>query len=351
MRKKYNADSRVRASRKHTEFALMSVSVFGAGSWGTALGMVLADAGAQVSLIARDPAQVAGINNERCNEKYLPDTRLPDNLSATLSFREQHVANSLILIAVPYQRARHVLQDIHQSGAKISGVVWASKGIEQQSHALAHEIVAQELGKALPFAMLSGPNFAKEVARRLPAAVTIASTDAQFLKTVCGAFHTNYFRPYASEDVIGVEIGGAVKNVVAIAAGIADGLQLGANARAALITRGLAEIARWGSYRGGRAETFMGLSGLGDLVLTCTDDVSRNRRFGLQLASGKSIAEAIASVGLVEGAKTSLALAEVCTEDGIEMPIVSLVAEVVKGNISPQQAVHTLMSRDLSSEN
>ena len=339
-----------KANLKRTKAVTLSVSVIGAGAWGTALSIVLADAGGQVALFGRDEAQVAAINATACNEKYLPDLKLPGNISAYRAIVNPLPAGGMVLIALPFQHARQVLKALAPNAGEISGVIWASKGIEQETHALAHEIVAAELGEELPFAMLSGPNFAKEVARRLPAAVTVASKNPQFLKAVCEAFHTDYFRPYSSEDVIGVEIGGAVKNVVAIAAGIADGLSLGANARAALITRGLAEIARWGKFRGGRSETFMGLSGLGDLVLTCTDDLSRNRRFGLQLARGKSIDEAIELVGLVEGAKTSLALAEVCANHGVDMPISSQVAGVVRGEISPQQAVSALMSRDLSTE-
>ena len=338
-----------KAKRKRTKVVTLSVKVFGAGAWGTALSIVLADAGGQVDLFGRDEEQIAAINATARNEKYLPDIELPQNISAYRAISDPLPAG-MVLIAVPFQHARQVLKELAPYTDEITGVIWASKGIEQETHALAHEIVAAELGEQLPFAMLSGPNFAKEVARRLPAAVTVASKNPQFLKAVCEAFHTDYFRPYSSEDVTGVEIGGAVKNVVAIAAGIADGLSLGANARAALITRGLAEIARWGTFRGGRSETFMGLSGLGDLVLTCTDDLSRNRRFGLQLAGGKSIDEAIELVGLVEGAKTSLALAEVCANHGVEMPISSQVARVVRGEISPQQAVSALMSRDLSAE-
>ena len=350
MRRNYSADNS-KANPKRIERVSLAVSVYGAGAWGTALAIVLADAGSEVLLVGRDEQQAAEINRSATNEKYLPGINLPKGVAASGMSNVSRAMSGLLLIAVPFQHAREVLHSLRSSANEINGVVWASKGIEQGTHALAHEIVAAELGAELPFAMLSGPNFAKEVAQRLPAAVTVASDDAKFLQDVCAAFHTDYFRPYSTDDVTGVEIGGAVKNVVAIAAGIADGLCLGANARAALITRGLAEIARWGVHRGGRPETFMGLSGLGDLVLTCTDDLSRNRRFGLQLASGKSIDEAIELVGLVEGAKTSLALAEVTAKDGIEMPISSQVARVVGGDISPRQAVSELMSRELSAEN
>ena len=328
----------------------MRISIIGCGAWGTALGIVLADAGAKVTLITRNAAVLNDINVNGRNHKYLPEVQLSGKLCADSRIGGAEMSAGMLVIAVPFQHARQVLREINTRKQDIDGVVWASKGIELASYALAHEIVAAELGSEVPFAILSGPNFAAEVARKLPAAVTIASSNKQFLDLACSAFHTNYFRPYSSDDVTGVEVGGAVKNVVAIAAGIADGLKLGANARAALITRGLAEIARWGSHRGGRQETFMGLSGLGDLVLTCTDDMSRNRRFGLALASGKTIDDAAKIVGLVEGVKTAVALAEVCLKDGVEMPIASHVAMLVQGEISPQQAVGALMSRELSAE-
>ena len=327
-----------------------TVCVLGAGAWGTALSVVLADAGSEVYLVARDRRQVASINTDANNDKYLPGIELPKRISASEGLEQVPISDNMLLVAVPFQQARAVLRGMRKCALEPAGIVWASKGIEQGSYALAHEIVADELGADVPFAVLSGPNFAKEVAQRLPAAVTIASNNKKYLDDVCRAFHTEYFRPYSSDDVIGVEVGGAVKNVVAIAAGISDGLHLGANARAALITRGLAEIARWGALRGGRAETFMGLSGLGDLVLTCTDNLSRNRRFGLALASGKSVDEAVDLIGVVEGAKTSLALAEVCARDNIEMPIATLVARMVRGEINPRQAVRELMSRNLSTE-
>ncbi|MGR8948860.1 MAG: NAD(P)H-dependent glycerol-3-phosphate dehydrogenase [Gammaproteobacteria bacterium] len=327
-----------------------NIITFGAGAWGTALSMVLADGGNCVTLLVRDKAQAQVMRDSRENNKYLPGINLPANLDLIHRWQDIPASSTLVLIAVPFQQARQTLVDIREFGLTPSGVMWASKGIEQGSHAMAHEMVAAELGEEIPFAVISGPNFAAEVAQRLPAAITVASETAEFLAQVCRAFHTDYFRPYSSDDVIGVQIGGAVKNVIAIAAGISDGLRLGANARAALVTRGLAEIARWGTHLGGRTETFMGLSGLGDLVLTCTDDLSRNRRFGLQLASGDSVSEASAKIGLVEGAKTSLALAEITAREGIEMPITKQVARMVAGEVSPQQAVTALMSRELGAE-
>jgi len=326
------------------------LTVLGAGAWGTALSIVAADAGNLVSLYGRDKAQMSALKAEGVNAKYLPQVVLPDNIQAIDDWRSSKQHLGLVLVAVPYQHARTLLREIHAADFKCDGVIWASKGIEQETHALAHEIVADELGRDIPFAMVSGPNFAIEVANRQPAAVTVAGVNEKFVAQVCKVFHTEYFRPYSTNDVVGVEVGGAVKNVIAIAAGISDGLNLGANARAALVTRGLAEIARWGICCGGRAETFMGLSGLGDLVLTCTDDLSRNRRFGLHLAAGMTLTEAIDEVGLVEGAKTSVALAEVAKESTIDMPISSQVAAIVAGGVSPKEAVISLMARDLSAE-
>lgn len=334
---------------------MSKVTVLGAGAWGTALAKVLVDAGNSVCLVARDIAQVSRMRTTRQNERYLPGIDLPEALEIlhmAESFSDLGEAGlGLVLVAIPYQQARSILRDIAVKSVAIDGIVWASKGIEENTHALAHEIVATEINDRLPFAVLSGPNFAAEVARRQPAAVTVAATQENFAQEICRTFHTDYFRPYSSNDVIGVEVGGAVKNVIAIAAGISDGLKLGANARAALVTRGLAEIARWGKHRGGRTETFMGLSGLGDLVLTCTDDLSRNRRFGLALAAGKRLEQAIAEVGLVEGAKTAVAVAEVAASRNIAMPIATQVAAVTSGKTSAKAAVTALMARDLGREN
>ena len=325
-------------------------TILGAGAWGTALGIVLADNGIPVTVVGRDSSQIEQMQSSGVNRKYLPEIQLPRSFQYTTDWRSVGPSAGICLVAVPYQQARSILREIARSTVEVAGVVWASKGIEQNTYALAHEIVAEELTQALPFVMLSGPNFAKEVARKLPAAVTIGGSHEEFVIETCGYFHTQYFRPYSTNDLIGVEVGGAVKNVIAIAAGIADGLELGANARAALVTRGLAEIARWGTERGGRTETFMGLSGLGDLVLTCTDDLSRNRRFGLCMATGKSLSQAIDEVGLVEGAKTAVALAEVSRKAAIDMPICSQVAAVVANEISPKEAVLALLSRDTGAE-
>ena len=349
MRRSYSADNKL-AKRNRIEVNTGDITVIGAGAWGTALAAVLADAGNRVKLFARDHAQAQAMQASGQNAKYLPGINLPSSLQPISDWREVVDAKSSILIAVPFQQARQTLGSLRESGLEPSDVMWASKGIEQVSHAMAHEIVAEELGSNVPFAIISGPNFAVEVARKLPAAITVASHSDDFLSQVCDRFHTDYFRPYSSNDVIGVQVGGAVKNVVAIAAGISDGLKLGANARAALVTRGLAEIARWGTHLGGQLETFMGLSGLGDLVLTCTDDLSRNRRFGLSLAEGSSVDDAVNAVGLVEGAKTCLALAEVAAREAIEMPITKQVARMVLGEISPQEAVSTLMARELGAE-
>ena len=327
-----------------------SVTVIGAGAWGTALAIVLASRDRPVQLCCRSAEHATEINRERANRRYLPDAEFPSGLLAVGKLSELDPDPALVVLAIPFQSIRDMLASLEPDTLGDGGIVCASKGIEIKTHTLAHEIVAQELGAGVKFAMLSGPNFATEVARRQPAAVTIASANDGFAKFVAQQFHTSYFRPYASDDVIAVQIGGAVKNVIAIAAGIADGLELGANARAALITRGLAEIARFGVARGGRMETFMGLSGLGDLVLTATDDQSRNRRFGLAIARGSSVDDAVCEIGLVEGAKTAIALAEIARDEKIEMPISAAVAAVIAGDLSPSAAVQSLLERDLGRE-
>lgn len=349
MPKSYSA-VKARARQALTRKMSAEFTVLGAGAWGTALASVLADGGSAVTLFGRDNQQIEDLKATRINRKYLPGIQLPEGINYTHDWQSIGETLGIGLVAVPYQQARKLLRDMATFGINFRGIVWASKGIEQNTYALAHEIVADELGETLPFAMLSGPNFAKEVARKLPAAVTVGGRDEHFVDEMCRHFHTQYFRPYSNDDLIGVEVGGAIKNVIAIAAGIVDGLDLGANARAALVTRGLAEIARWGIARGGRPETFMGLSGLGDLVLTCTDDLSRNRRFGLCVASGKSLEQAIEEVGLVEGAKTSVALAQGARRDGIDMPICTQVAAVVANEISPKEAVLALLARDVGAE-
>ncbi len=323
------------------------ILVLGAGAWGTALALLLVRNGAsEVFLWGRDPAMMTAMRRTRINQRYLPGIVLPKALQLVTSDHELPAEVGIIVAAVPFQALRSVLQlFVDRIGPPLC-LACASKGIEKGSFQRADQIVADVYPSQTAFAMLSGPNFATEVAAQLPAAITVATLDDFWGRELVRRFHSHLFRPYLTNDVIGVELGGAIKNVMAIAAGIGDGLQLGANSRAALITRGLAEITRFGLAQGGRLETFMGLSGLGDLVLSATDDKSRNRRFGLQLAAGLTVDHAIARVGLVEGATTATALVELADKLGVEMPISREVADTLAGKTTPAQAVGNLLARD-----
>ena len=325
--------------------------VLGAGAWGTALALTLVRNGNnRVSLWGRGRAAVEAIRRDRENKRYLPGIHLPSELDydAYDAISAQEVA--VLVVAVPFQELRSVLEHLRQSKLQIGCVACACKGLEKQTFRRADQIVAEVMAPDFPFAMLSGPNFAGEIAAEQPAAISIATKDQQWGEDLLRRFHTPQFRPYLTDDVTGVALGGAIKNVIAIAAGISDGLQLGANARAALITRGLAEITRFGVAHGGRLETFMGLSGLGDLVLTCSDDQSRNRRLGLRLASGKPLDDAIAEIGLAEGAATAGPLVALAEAQEIDMPIASEVAATLAGKTTPAAAVRSLLARDLAVE-
>ena len=288
---------------------------------------------------------MAAIGSARENARYLPGITLPERLRL-VDDDALPDAIDVLVAAVPFQTLRSVLVHVTERSGEPRCIAGACKGLEHDTFARADEIVAELFADRVVFAMLSGPNFAREVAEGRPAAITVATADAASGSDLVDAFHSAKFRPYLSDDVIGVEIGGATKNVMAIAAGISDGLGLGSNSRAALITRGLAEITRFGVAQGGRLETFMGLSGLGDLVLTCTDDQSRNRRFGLGLAAGRDVDAARSAAGLVEGATTALALDELAEACGIDMPITREVAATIRGDTTPANAVRNLLARD-----
>src|SRR3989441_3486812 len=279
----------------------MSVAVLGAGAWGTAISCVLA-ARLEVTLWARDAAQAATIGTSRRNERYLPGFELPSTVKVSADLAEATHGAQLLLAATPVAGLRQLLQQLR--GAL--PVVWLCKGFEEGSGELPHQIAAAVLGKGARCGALSGPSFAAEVARGLPCALTVASIDSNFAREAAAVLHGGRMRVYYSSDLVGVEIGGAVKNVMAIAAGISDGLGLGLNARAALVTRGLAEMARLGAAMGGAAETFFGLAGAGDLILTATGDLSRNRRVGLELAQGRALREILANLGHVaEGVRSA----------------------------------------------
>jgi len=326
-----------------------NVLVLGAGSWGTALALVLTRNPANdVYLWGRDPQAVAAMRTTGANERYLPGVALPESLQLVDSDTLPGEVDTVVAV-VPFQTLRSVLGNLAGRIKLPSCIACASKGIEDVTFARAGQIAA-DVFPGTGFAMLSGPNFALEVAEQRPAAITIGASDASTGRALVERLHSSSFRPYLTDDVIGVEIGGAIKNVIAIAAGISDGLGLGSNSRAALITRGLAEITRFGVTQGARAETFMGLSGIGDLVLTCTDDKSRNRRFGLRLATGTDPERAIAETGLVEGATTAVALAALAVRSGVDMPISREVANTITGKTTPREAVGNLLARDPAME-
>jgi glycerol-3-phosphate dehydrogenase (NAD(P)+) len=324
-----------------------SVAVVGAGSWGTALAIVLARNGARVRLWGRDATQLAAMAECRCNQRYLPDVALPDGLEPCADLREAVSRCGYVLLAVPSHAFRDTLNTIGGWLAPGARLAWATKGLEPGSRKLLHQVVRETLGAEVPVAIISGPTFAREVARGLPTAVTVAASDEATAGHFARLLHDPTLRPYTSTDLVGVEIGGAVKNVLALAAGIADGLGFGANTRAALITRGLAEMMRLGAALGGQPETFMGLTGLGDLVLTCTDDQSRNRRVGLALGRGVPLDEAIAQVGqAVEGVKSAPEVHQLARSLGVEMPITEQVCRVVLDGVPPQEAVQALLTRE-----
>lgn len=322
------------------------VLVVGAGAWGTALASVCARAGRDVLLYDADRATIEALRLQRHHPRFASEVEIEHRISPVATL-EGVSEVAFAIVVVPFQALRSALASLAKALPGLPAVACASKGFELETGAMAHEIVGAVFGPSLPFAQLSGPNFAVEILRGSPAAITIGASTRTFGEQLIAAMHGPAFRPYYTDDVVGVEIGGALKNVIAIAAGIADGLGLGANTRAALITRGLAEMARFGVARGGRMVTFMGLSGMGDLVLTCTDDQSRNRRFGLALARTGSVETASAEVGaLVEGVPTTRAVLALAQAAEIDMPIVGEVAQILAGTVSPRAAVERLLARD-----
>ena len=326
----------------------MRIAVLGAGAWGTALA-VQAARRHEVVLWARDAAQARTMAAERRNARYLPEVTLPENLAVTddaAAALAQVGANGLVVVATPMAALRERLAALPREARAL----WLAKGFEQRSGALGHE-VSREVRPGCPAAVLSGPSFALEVARGLPTALVAASDDATLVTLAVQAFHGDALRVYRSDDPVGVEVGGAVKNVLAIATGIADGLGLGLNARAALITRGLAEMSRLGGALGARADTFTGLSGLGDLVLTATGDLSRNRKVGLKLAEGRALADILAELGHVsEGVYSAATVAARAATLGVEMPITTAVVAVLEGRSTPRDALRALMAREAKSE-
>ena len=336
----------------------MKIIVLGAGAWGTAVAMSAAQhpAGHAVTLWARDAAQAAQMQTQRHNARYLPGITLPPSLTlAHGDFAALWTGADLVIVATPMAALRGMLQALHGCAAPVA---WLCKGFEAVPAGadpasfglLAHEIQAQ-IAPDLIAGVFSGPSFAQEVALGQPTALVAASPHAQVRDALVSAFHSPSVRVYANEDIVGVEVGGAVKNVLAIATGLCDGLALGLNARAALITRGLAEMTRLGLSLGARADTFMGLSGLGDLVLTATGDLSRNRRVGMLLAEGKTLPQAVESLGHVaEGVYSARTVAQRAAALGVDMPITRAVVALLDGQLTPADAVVTLMGRGPASE-
>ncbi len=328
-----------------------AVTVLGAGSWGTALAMLLGRNGSRVNLWDRNADHIKQLAAERSNQRYLPGIEFPELLSPVAELEGALDSSDFILVAVPSAGFRSILQRIRSHIGSSFNLVWASKGLEPGSAKFLHQVAAEELPEHGSIAVLSGPSFATEVARGLPTAVTVASENVEYARAVVKLFHCPRFRAYTSNDVIGVELGGSIKNVLAIAAGISDGLGYGANARAALITRGLAEIMRLGMKLGGRQETFMGLAGVGDLVLTCTDDQSRNRRLGLAIGRGIPLDRAVADIGqAIEGLHTAKELAALANSQQVDMPITQQVKRVLYDGESASAAVDALLAREPKAE-
>ncbi|MDD3353553.1 NAD(P)H-dependent glycerol-3-phosphate dehydrogenase [Zoogloea sp.] len=326
----------------------MRITVFGAGAWGTALAIAFSR-NHEVTLWSREPAEIHALRADGENRRYLPGVSLPAEIHFSADL-EQAAQADLHLVVTPLAGLRLTARAL-QASAPGTPFLWACKGLEAGTAKLPHQIVAEELGERAACGVLTGPSFAAEVAQGLPAAVTIAARDGDFARHWVQALHNTRLRLYANDDLIGAEVGGAVKNVMAIAAGVSDGMGFGLNARAALITRGLAEITRLGIALGGRRDTFMGLAGLGDLVLTCTGDLSRNRRVGLMLADGKTLPEILQALGHVaEGVSTTREVAALSARLGVDMPITQAVDGVLQGSLSARDAVEQLLARDPKQE-
>ncbi|MES9823827.1 MAG: NAD(P)H-dependent glycerol-3-phosphate dehydrogenase [Candidatus Thiodiazotropha endolucinida] len=327
-----------------------AIAVLGAGSWGTALAILLSGNGHSVSLWGHLQEEIEALIRDRENKQYLPGVGFPPLLHPEIELHKALHGASEILIAVPSHAFQSVASNIAPLLQAQPGITWATKGFEPGTQQLLSEVAAERLpGREL--AVISGPTFAGEVARGLPTAVTVAATTTEHAERIAELLHAPWFRAYTSDDLVGVQVGGASKNVLAIAAGIADGLGFGANTRAALITRGLTEIMRLGLKLGGRQETFMGLAGLGDLVLTCTDNQSRNRRMGLALAEGLSMESARLSIGQeVEGVHAAQEVYTLSQRHGVEMPISEQVYRVLYEGLAPKEAVHNLLERRQKAE-
>lgn len=329
----------------------MKIAVLGAGSWGTALAALMARHGHAVTLWGRDAAISASIDQRHENPRYLPGIPLPDNLSATTDMAAALATADLVLVVVPSHAFTETLRTLAPLRPGGAGVAWATKGFETGSGRFLHEVAEDILGPDVPLAVVTGPSFAKEVALNLPTAVTVHGNDAVFAQTVAEVMHGPAFRAYTGDDMVGAELGGAMKNVLAVATGVADGMELGLNARAGLITRGLNEMLRLSAAIGAKPETLMGLAGLGDLVLTCTGDLSRNRRLGLALGRGQSLTDAVREIGqVVESVQTADEVMRQAERHGIDLPISSAVRSVLHGDMSPSDGLQQLLAREQKPE-
>lgn len=335
-----SASSKV--SNKHS-----SIAILGAGSWGTAVAIHLAKSGFPVKLWGHNPELIKTMITERCNNRYLPNHAFPETLDPTCDLNACLNADHIIIAVPSHAFVKLLTQFTH----KPNHLAWLTKGIDPTNHELLSQIVHAKWGETLPVAMISGPSFAKEVAQGLPTALVVAGNNLSYLQSVQHLLHHQAMRVYLSHDLVGVQLCGAVKNVLAIACGISDGLLYGANAKAALITRGLAEMTRLGTALGAMTETFMGLAGVGDLVLTCTDNQSRNRRFGLQLGKGLSSFDAEQTIGqVVEGKHNASQVCALAAQHQIDMPICNAVHALLEGLIDAKCAVANLMSRPAREE-
>lgn len=327
----------------------MKIAILGAGAWGTALAINLS-ARHCVTLWTKFPEHLSEMIAHRVNVSFFPDFHLPESLLLTASLAGALETADLVVLVVPVAGLRETLQSIAKANIK-APIIWGCKGFESQAAKLPHQVVAEELTGDMPCGVISGPSFAQEVAQGLPTALTLASNDVAFAQEMAGQLHSAKLRIYTSHDVVGVETGGAVKNVITIAAGISDGLGFGHNARAALITRGLLEMTRLGLGLGGKAETFMGLAGVGDLILTCTGDLSRNRRVGLMLAAGRALPEILNELGHVaEGVHTARAVLHLSRKLNVSMPLTESVCNILHAGMPAREAVEQLLNREPKAE-
>lgn len=330
---------------------LKPITILGAGSWGTAIALYLARRGQTVRLWSVEINEIAALLAERTNNQFLPGFPFPDTLEPTANLTEALKNIDDVLIAVPSVGFRDTLAILKVMLDPKTRLICATKGLDAETGQLLHEVAAEMLGTERPYAVLSGPSFAREVAAGLPTAVSIASKHTAFRNDLVKRFNSPIFRIYPSDDIIGTEIGGVAKNVIAIATGICDGMELGANARSALITRGLAEIVALGTRMGGKMETFIGLAGLGDLILTCGDNQSRNRRLGLAIGKGKNMEAAEKEIGqVVEGKHSAELVEKLAAKHGVKMPVCQAVGQILQGQVNAKETFMDLMASSSASE-